>query len=76
MVSLSQFPFWVIMGITGPNEMGYRRSVTPDGLHSLLNTTIRSQPGRDLVGLPLVGFLASRSAIERRSGSASPDSPW
>jgi predicted MFS family arabinose efflux permease len=59
MVTLSQFLFWVVMGITGPNELGYRQSVTPDGLQGRMNTTIRSlNRAAIVVGAPLGGFLA------------------
>jgi predicted MFS family arabinose efflux permease len=59
MVALSQFLFWVVMGITGPNELGYRQSVTPDGLQGRMNTTIRSlNRAAIVVGAPLGGFLA------------------
>ncbi|MEV6868883.1 hypothetical protein AB0M44_48950 [Streptosporangium subroseum] len=59
MVALSQFPLWVVMGITGPNELGYRWSVTPDGLQGRMNTTIRSlNRAAIVIGAPPGGFLA------------------
>ncbi|MFC7646850.1 hypothetical protein ACFQX6_44615 [Streptosporangium lutulentum] len=77
MVALSQFLFWVAMGVTGPNELGYRQSVTPDGLQGRMNTTIRSSTGpRSSSARPSAGFWPSRPATGRHSGSASPGSFW
>lgn len=59
MVSLSQFLFWLAMGVEGPNEMGYRQSVTPDELQGRMNATIRSlNRAAIVVGAPLGGYLA------------------
>ncbi|WP_327093148.1 MFS transporter [Nonomuraea sp. NBC_01738] len=59
LVSLSQFVFWLVMGMMGPIEMSYRQSVTPDGLQARMNTTIRSLNRAAIVaGAPLGGWLA------------------
>jgi MFS family permease len=63
MLAAAQFLFWVLMGIEGPNELGYRQSVTPDRLQGRMNTTIGSlNRGAIVVGAPLGGLIADAAA--------------
>lgn len=58
-ICVAQFLFWLAMGVAGPLEMGYRQSITPDGLQARMNTTIRSLNRAAVVaGAPLGGLLA------------------
>ncbi|SBT45419.1 MFS transporter [Micromonospora auratinigra] len=59
MVGAAQVVIWCALGISGPNEMGYRQAVTPDRLLGRMNATIRSLNwGMLTVGAPLGGLLA------------------
>lgn len=59
MVGAAQFVIWFALGISGPNEMGYRQAVTPDRLQGRMNATIRSLNwGMLTVGAPVGGLLA------------------
>jgi MFS family permease len=59
MAGASQFLIWVALGTSGPNEMGYRQSVTPDRLQGRMNATIRSLNwGMFTIGAPIGGLLA------------------
>jgi len=58
-LAAAQLLYWLAMGIEGPNEMGYRQSVTPDRLQGRMNTTIRSfNRAAIVVGAPLGGVIA------------------
>lgn len=58
-LAVGQFVFGVSLGASNANEMGYQQSVTPDGLQSRMNTTIRSVNRAAIVlGAPLGGLLA------------------
>ncbi|MET8832992.1 MFS transporter [Micromonospora sp. NPDC004540] len=60
MVGAAQFLVWCALGVSGPNEMGYRQAVTPDRLQGRMNATIRSLNwGMLTVGAPLGGLLAA-----------------
>ncbi|MFE9694665.1 MFS transporter [Micromonospora sp. NPDC005806] len=60
MVGAAQFVVWLALGISGPNEMGYRQAVTPDRLQGRMNATIRSLNwGMLTVGAPFGGLLAA-----------------
>ncbi|HEU5331564.1 MAG TPA: MFS transporter [Actinocrinis sp.] len=68
MVAAAQFFVWVALGMSGPHEMAYRQSVTPDRLQGRANATIRSLNwGMFTVGGPIGGLLATavgfRSAL-------------
>jgi predicted MFS family arabinose efflux permease len=54
LVALCQFLFWFAVSMGSPAELGYRQSVTPDGLQGRMNATIRSIN----VGLASFGALA------------------
>jgi MFS family permease len=59
MVAAAQFFVWVALGVSGPHEMAYRQSVTPDRLQGRMNATIRSLNwGMFTVGGPVGGLLA------------------
>ncbi|SCL38066.1 Predicted arabinose efflux permease, MFS family [Micromonospora rhizosphaerae] len=59
MVGVAQFLIWLVLGVSGPNEMGYRQAVTPDRLQGRMNATIRSLNwGMLTVGAPVGGLLA------------------
>ncbi|MFG2059065.1 MFS transporter [Micromonospora sp. NPDC048930] len=59
MVGAAQVVVWCALGISGPNEMGYRQAVTPDRLQGRMNATIRSLNwGMLTVGAPVGGLLA------------------
>ncbi|MFD1334027.1 MFS transporter [Oceanobacillus iheyensis] len=56
---IGQFIYGLAMGIEGPNEMGYRQSITPLQLQGRMNTTIRSiNRSMIIVGAPLAGLIA------------------
>jgi predicted MFS family arabinose efflux permease len=56
---VAQFLAWVSLSLAGPNEMGFRQSVTPDRLQARMNATIRSLNwGTITIGAPLGGLLA------------------
>lgn len=58
MAGASQFLWWLALGTSGPNEMGYRQAVTPDRLQARMNATIRSLNwGMVAIGAPLGGVL-------------------
>ena len=60
MVAGAQFLVWVALGTSGPAEMAYRQSVTPDRLQGRANATIRSLNwGMFTLGAPLAGLLAT-----------------
>ncbi|MDI2125762.1 MFS transporter [Yinghuangia seranimata] len=60
MVAAAQFLVWVALGMSGPHEMAYRQSVTPDRLQGRMNATIRSLNwGMFTVGGPIGGVLAA-----------------
>jgi MFS family permease len=60
MVAGAQFLVWVALGTSGPAEMAYRQSVTPDRLQGRANATIRSLNwGMFTLGAPLGGLLAT-----------------
>lgn len=68
MVAAAQFLVWIALGVSGPNEMAYRQSVTPDRLQGRANATIRSLNwGMFTIGAPVGGLLAEhlgfRSAL-------------
>jgi MFS family permease len=55
----TQFLFWALNGIEGPNELAYRQLVTPERLQGRMNTTIRSvNRGALVAGAPLGGIAA------------------
>jgi len=57
-VAAAQFFVWVALGMSGPHEMAYRQSVTPDRLQGRANATIRSLNwGMFTVGGPIGGLL-------------------
>jgi MFS family permease len=59
MVAAAQFLVWIALGVSGPNEMAYRQSVTPDRLQGRANATIRSLNwGMFTIGAPVGGLLA------------------
>ncbi|MFB9236106.1 MFS transporter [Plantactinospora siamensis] len=59
LVGAAQFLVWAALGVSGPNEMGYRQAVTPDYLQGRMNATIRSLNwGMFTVGAPVGGLLA------------------
>ncbi|MGN7313525.1 MFS transporter [Alkalicoccobacillus gibsonii] len=56
-----QFLYGLAMGIEGPNEMGYRQSITPLQLQGRMNTTMRSiNRSMIIIGAPLGGFIAGK----------------
>ena len=58
MVAAAQFFVWVALGMSGPHEMAYRQSVTPDRLQGRANATIRSLNwGMFTLGGPVGGLL-------------------
>jgi predicted MFS family arabinose efflux permease len=58
-VGAFQFLIWVVLGTSGPNEMGYRQSVTSDRRQGRMNATIRSLNwGMFTIGAPIGGLLA------------------
>ncbi|MBM9504387.1 MFS transporter [Actinacidiphila acididurans] len=60
MVAAAQFFVWVGLGASGPHEMAYRQSVTPDRLQGRMNATIRSLNwGMFTIGGPIGGILAA-----------------
>lgn len=64
MAVAAQFLYWAACGTGGPNEMGYRQAVTPDGLQGRMNATIRSiNRAMIVVGAPLGGFLADAAGF-------------
>ncbi|WP_078393746.1 MFS transporter [Shouchella patagoniensis] len=59
MLMAGQFLYGIAMGIEGPNEMGYRQSITPLQLQGRMNTTMRSiNRSMIIIGAPLGGFIA------------------
>ncbi|MFI7427362.1 MFS transporter [Micromonospora sp. NPDC049836] len=71
MVSASQFVIWLALGVSGPNEMGYRQAVTPDRLQGRMNATIRSLNwGMLTVGAPVGGLLAAHLGYRAAIGVA------
>lgn len=59
MVAGAQFFAWVGLGASGPNEMAYRQSATPDRLQGRVNATVRSLNwGMITFGAPVGGLLA------------------
>jgi MFS family permease len=59
LLGAAQFTSWLAMGASGPNEMAYRQTVTPDRLQGRVNTSIRSvNRGVIVLGAPLGGLLA------------------
>ncbi|NUR59727.1 MAG: MFS transporter [Catenulispora sp.] len=60
MAAGAQFLVWLALGTSGPAEMAYRQSVTPDHLQGRANATIRSLNwGMFTLGAPLGGALAT-----------------
>jgi hypothetical protein len=60
----AQFVVWIGMGLDGPNELGYRQSVTPDRLQARCNTTMRSMNRSAIVlGAPLGGLIAQAAGF-------------
>jgi MFS family permease len=59
MVAGAQFFAWAALGASGPNEMAYRQSATPDRLQGRVNATVRSLNwGTITFGAPIGGLLA------------------
>lgn len=59
LLAVAQFTSWLAMGASGPNEMAYRQTVTPDRLQGRVNSAIRSvNRGVMVLGAPLGGLLA------------------
>ncbi|MBS2553632.1 MFS transporter [Catenulispora sp. NL8] len=59
MVAAAQFFAWLALGASGPNEMAYRQSATPDRLQGRVNATVRSLNwGTITFGAPIGGLLA------------------
>lgn len=59
MVAGAQFFAWIALGASGPNEMAYRQSATPDRLQGRVNATVRSLNwGMITFGAPVGGLLA------------------
>lgn len=59
MAAGAQFLAWVALGASGPNEMAYRQSATPDRLQGRVNATVRSLNwGMITFGAPIGGLLA------------------
>jgi MFS family permease len=59
MVAGAQFFAWMALGASGPNEMAYRQSATPDRLQGRVNATVRSLNwGMITFGAPIGGLLA------------------
>ncbi|CAG9619820.1 MFS transporter [Sutcliffiella rhizosphaerae] len=60
MLMVGQFFYGLAMGVEGPNEMGYRQSITPLQLQGRMNTTMRSiNRSMIIIGAPLGGFIAN-----------------
>lgn len=60
MVAGAQFLVWVALGTSGPSEMAYRQSITPDRLQGRVNATIRSLNwGMFTLGAPVGGLLST-----------------
>ncbi|MEV6521595.1 MFS transporter [Longispora sp. NPDC051575] len=63
MVALGLFGFWLLLGVCGPVEMGWRQSITPDALQARMGGTIRSvNRAAIVVGAPLGGLLADHTS--------------
>jgi MFS family permease len=59
MVAAAQFLAWVALSASGPHEMAYRQSATPDRLQGRVNATVRSLNwGMITFGAPIGGLLA------------------
>ncbi|WP_424475415.1 MFS transporter [Oceanobacillus kimchii] len=59
LLMIGQFIYGIAMGIEGPNEMGYRQSITPLRLQGRMNTTMRSiNRSMIIIGAPLGGVIA------------------
>ena len=71
MVGAAQFVVWLALGVSGPNEMGYRQAVTPDRLQGRMNATIRSLNwGMLTIGAPVGGLLAEQIGYRPAIGLA------
>ncbi|MGC1214921.1 MAG: MFS transporter [Micromonospora sp.] len=71
MVGAAQFVVWLALGVSGPNEMGYRQAVTPDRLQGRMNATIRSLNwGMLTIGAPVGGLLAGQIGYRPTIGLA------
>ncbi|MFR9774878.1 MFS transporter [Micromonospora sp. MS34] len=71
MVGAAQVVIWCALGVSGPNEMGYRQAVTPDRLQGRMNATIRSLNwGMLTIGGPLGGLLAKHLGYRATIGVA------
>ncbi|PWU60389.1 MFS transporter [Micromonospora globispora] len=71
MVGAAQFVVWLALGVSGPNEMGYRQAVTPDRLQGRMNGTIRSLNwGMLTIGAPVGGLLAEQIGYRPAIGLA------
>jgi predicted MFS family arabinose efflux permease len=58
MLCVAQFLFGLSIGIDSPIELGYRQSITPNGLLGRMNATMRSvNRGAIVIGAPLGGLL-------------------
>ena len=61
MLMVGQFLYGLAMGVEGPNEMGYRQSVTPLQMQGRMNTTMRSiNRSMIIIGAPLGGYIADK----------------